>query len=204
MTSSPVVVLAGAANAGKTLLLVNFAQFLGRSTIAGSIFAEDARRPRERWSVDRARRLFATPEPLGALATLEVEAQVRKRRETRSVRLVDTPGLTDDIAPDAAARTAMAASLACIVDAWGVLHVVDASALAGQDGRLRPIDEELMRLRAARPPYAVIASKMDLPEAPGGLHELRRQLPPGTPVIPVSALRREGYPTLFRWLWRHV
>ncbi|MGL4819178.1 MAG: GTPase ObgE [Bacilli bacterium] len=77
-----------------------------------------------------------------------------------------------------------------------IVHVVD---MSGLEGRVpfedyTAINEELnmYNLRLMERPQIVVANKMDAPEAEENLAEFKAQLPADVPVIPISAINRDG------------
>lgn len=196
-------VVVGQVNAGKSLLVVNFAAFCAES--AGRLkVAESAAAPRTtRWSVERARQGWVSAGPHTTLTIQGVLLDVRMGAQTLRLQLWDTPGLIDGVADRPDVRQAMAGALTQLAAAQLVLHVADVS---------RPevwteTDRELALLAQARSAYILLANKMDHRSARAGLMQLRQETSslaarrPEAPVpdiIPVSALTRQGFSALRR------
>jgi predicted GTPase len=177
VTSAMIV---GRPNAGKTLFVLNFAEFLGA----------------REWCLQRAgdsagpaqRQALVSPHPhtTRTVQVLPVTFRLGKRRIT--LQLVDTAGLSDGIHADPAVRGAQALTIQRLLDAPVILHMFDASVT----NALEQVDREIERFASGAGIYAVIANKMDLPGAHDGLARLRSFFP-GRPLFPVSALRRQGF-----------
>ncbi len=182
-------VIVGQPNTGKTLFLLQFAAYLGLSVL-------DVRRlePEGRGTgTHRTRRLQS------------VEVRFPLRKSLRAVRLTDTPGLTDDVHPEAEVRRAMAAALQAFREAGLVLHMLDA-ARAGELGAaaaIGRIDRQIAAYASLRGPYAVLANKIDLPLARDGAEVIAREFP-GRRVIPISALERLGFREVKAFVWRNA
>ena len=87
-----------------------------------------------------------------------------------------------------------------------ILHVID---LVPFDGT-NPVDNYHAILRElalystnlAQRPHMIAANKIDLPEAPRALEELRRNVT--DQIFPISALTGQGVPELMNELWKRL
>lgn len=186
----------GKPNAGKTLFFLNFAQYLGLRHLW--LAAGGPSLP-----LDRARRELVDDRPHRTLDLNRVVVRVPAGKGRKSTVLTDTAGLGDDINADPAIRQAMARTLRAIREAELILHLVDVAALPGSVSAPGPVDREVAAFARHRGGYAVLANKMDLPEARDGLSRLGEVIP-GEPVIPISARLGTGFPRVRafvrRWL----
>lgn len=191
----------GKPNVGKTLLLINFAAYLGLRELQLEA-EEDGIRRTQRLSLERARRdlvsLYAPKTTHLQRMTLELPLG----RQRPVVRAVDTPGISDGISPDPERRHQTALALEQVMVSDLVLHVID----AGAAGTRRPeaagaFDTALAAWGKTRSGYCLIANKMDKAGSQDGLRLIKERFR-GTALIPVSAVTRRGFRDLKGWAQR--
>ncbi|MBX5477165.1 MAG: GTPase domain-containing protein [Clostridia bacterium] len=192
------VLVTGQPRAGKTLFVIQFAAFLNVSELRLHVTAPGEPTHVVTLPVSRARAELVDGADHKTRALQAVDVQVPVRKHVRVIRLTDTTGLSDDIHQDAPVREAMAQTLRALRSAEAALHLIDAHR-AGEDPRaIADVDREIVRFMASRGPFAVVASKMDLPGASTGLERIRRAFPEAR-VIPVSSVTRAGFPEVRRF-----
>jgi predicted GTPase len=176
----------GRPNVGKTLFTLNFAEFLGQHRVEVMFRPRGAASYTRVYSVPQARAELVDDSPHRTLGLQSVVIKVPRGKSLRKVVLTDSTGLTDDIHPASTIRMAMADTLREVADAAFILHLVDpAEEVVG-------VDLDILRYGQTQEGYVVLANKIDLPERAGKAPDLVRQAAPA-PVIPVSALTREGF-----------
>lgn len=192
-TSLPSLLIVGRTNVGKTLLLLSFAEYCGLNGINLHIREPTGAERTEQLSLDQARTVLVSEAANETRNLQVVEVSLPKRKQHRRFRVVDTTGVTDSIHEAVDVRQGVAQTLAELRRAAMVLHVVDAAAIGSNDGRdpLAAVDLQIARYAPLRAPYALVANKMDLPEAVTGLSIIRRTLTPRQ-LLPVSALHGSG------------
>lgn len=196
------LVVVGHPHVGKTLLVINFAAYLGISEIRLDVEDGDGRRASKRLNLERARRDLVGPLVARSWHIQSLALEIHVGRQRNRFLIVDTPGIADGISADALERHMVAVTLERLVSATLVCHVVDASAV----GARRPespglFDLALAKWGVGRPTYLVVANKMDRPESHEGLRWMREQYR-GVPIIPVSGVTRRGFRDLKMWLAR--
>lgn len=194
----------GPPNAGKTLFVINFAEYLGARAIRlRTAVAAGEKEEAVRYVPAAARRALVGA---GAHTTLQPQAitvSIARGKLRRSVELWDSTGLTDTVHPAPAVRQGQGATLQRLLEAALVLHLVDAAAYAGTGAVLSQVDAQVVALGCCLPGYAVLANKLDLADAPTGFVNLQRLLPECT-LIPVSALTGRGFAEVKRFVRRHL
>ena len=189
------VLVVGRPNAGKSLFVLNFAAFLGQRALRLAAASDGSL---ARWMpLERARREWVSPLPYTTLEPLAVRVVLGEGDRLLAVHLVDCPAVDDGSSPSDAVRRAWASTLARLVEARAVLHIVDAGVAPGV------VDAELEAFVAPRAAYAVIANKCDLPGTGRAVRRLRSQFAP-RPVLAVSARTGRGFPDVARFLAEHV
>ncbi len=220
------VLILGRPNTGKTLFGINFAAWLGVRALDIQFRPPSGEPRRFTYRVDEARAALCGPRPNQTQGLQSISVSLPARKGKRPGVLVDSCGLTDEVQADPNLRRAMAQALRAMRHATVILHLVDAAAVGrGEAAHHNPVDHgpaaahdsgpaglvrglgeldlQLARYGRFRPGYAVVANKMDLPEAEVGLARLRRTLP-DTVILPVSALRQTGFSEVRRFVRQHV
>ncbi|MBX5466746.1 MAG: GTPase domain-containing protein [Firmicutes bacterium] len=191
-------VFVGRPNVGKSLLLINFCEYLGIRRL-GPVDPH----PKERmptWTPAEARRRFVSAFPNRVLEPLAVAVSlVPGGHSGPTLVLRDTPGIPTGTVAEAAVRQAVAAGLGHLLGASLILHVVDATADPETDPQAQAVDAALWALARHLAPSVVVANKAETEGAVVAIRRLREQL--GGPVLPVSAVTRLGFRDLKRWLW---
>ncbi|MGE5575679.1 MAG: GTPase domain-containing protein [Syntrophothermus sp.] len=197
-------VVIGKSNVGKTMFAVNFAAFLGRRELAIAAKASDG--PDQSWTYNVAQAIstLTGPEVHKTRHLLGQTLEMDLGKGHKPFYLLDTTGLSEGIHPDAKIRRAMAQTLGVIRDATVILHMMDASAIRrDQAEAVGEVDLELANFARARPGYAILANKMDLPAAQEGLVVLKHRFR-GLPIFPISALHRQGFREVKRFVAQHI
>lgn len=198
-------IVLGKTNVGKTLFVVNFANYLGlrhlsvttRHPVHGvSNQTIDIESAVKEWVSD-------APHQTRALHSLKLEIPIGKG--VKQFEIVDTSGLIEGIPKEAAVRRAMAQTLAAVREADLVLHVVDAvqATTKGAVEAIGEVDFQVAQFAQMKGGYLILANKMDLPAAHSGLERIRKEFV-GHQVIPMSALTREGFKEVKRFVWRWI
>ena len=173
------MVLIGRPNVGKTLLLINFAAYLGVTEISCE-GPEPSKIPFE-----QARRRYVSYVAHKQVAPLQAHVAPSKLSD-KSMILVDTPGIAEGIVADPRVRQAMAEGLEQLFRAHMILLVVD-----GGTEAITPLDDELLALAVRIAPTLIVDNKTDL--ASGFHPAAHREHFAGHPVLPFSALTRRGF-----------
>ncbi len=172
------VVLVGRPNVGKTLLLINFAAYLGATEITreGPNSA--------RISLEQARRECVSYVAHKHLAALTAGLTSSKFPH-RGMILVDTPGIVDGVAEEAAVRQAIGRGLEELLRAQAILVVV-----TRELDDLASLDDALVELASRVAPTIIVDNKADMHPTNLGV---RRQHFADHPVLPLSAVTRRGF-----------
>lgn len=199
-------VVLGRTNVGKTVFTVNFAFYLGVKELAVSFSPPDGQRTLRFFGGRSALEELAGPEPHKTRRLQSTAVQVSAGKGIKRFSLVDTTGIADFVHPEAEVRRGMAQTLGLLNQARLILHMLDAAAVGEQgpvDG-LGEIDYQVAHFGRVRGRgYAILANKMDLEAAGKGLEIIRSEFG-GLTVLPISALRREGFAEVKRFVARAI
>ncbi|NLA58093.1 MAG: GTP-binding protein HSR1 [Firmicutes bacterium] len=195
----------GKANVGKTLFAVNFAAYLGVSRLEIEFTTPSGETYRRILTQKEALQELISSHPHHTLGLQRLEIQLPGLKGKKRFALLDTSGLTDGIPQESMVRRAMAQTLGQVREAAIILHMIDASSV-GKQGAVEAVgqvDWQVAQFGGMRTGYAILANKMDLPEAAAGLVEIRREFP-GHVIFPISALLKTGFAEVKQFVWRHL
>lgn len=205
MVSLKACIVIGKANVGKTLFAINFANYLGVTRLEMEVNPAEGESYRHTLGTKEALQELTSPEPHHTLGLQSIQIQIRGRKGRKHFALVDTSGLTEGIPGKTLIRKAMAQTLAQVRGASIILHLIDASS-TGKPGAIEAmgeVDWQVAQFGGMRDGYAVLANKMDLPEAAAGLLQIRQELP-GHVIFPISALHKTGFAEVKRFVLHHL
>lgn len=194
--------IVGQTNVGKTLFLLNFAEYLGLRQVEVDRQAPSGETERLSLSLPAARRALVHTDPHTTRSLQSTELRLPAGKQRRPFLLVDSTGLTDGIHENEEVRHAMAQTLELLQEADLILHMLDAARVGGsQEGEgVSEVDRQIARYAIVRSSYAILANKMDLPRAKAGLLRIQEAFPHQR-VIPVSALKKIGFREVKSFVW---
>jgi len=198
-------IIIGKTNVGKTLFTINFAEFLGLKKINVVLEYHDGSQHSRSYTIREARTYLTDPSPHKTLCLQIVTVNIPKGKGKKKIKLIDTSGLIDGIHPDENIRKAISQTLANVRTADLILHIVDAAVIPnnGVVESLGEIDYQIAQFGQMKYGYALLANKMDLPEAERGLDKLRDEFK-GLYIIPVSALYKQGFNEVKKFVSRNI
>jgi Predicted GTPases len=198
-------IVIGKTNVGKTLFVLQFAAYLGADRLEITFEEPGGEKRTETLSVDQAIRQLSSQEPHQTRCLQSIRLELPVGKGVKRFDVVDTSGLIEGIHGDVKVRKAMAQTLAAVRDADLILHLVDA-AKAGERGVLQAVgdvDYQVAQFAQMRDAYAILANKVDLPNADVGVEKIRQEFS-GHVIIPISALHRRGFKEVKRFVWRWI
>ena len=195
----------GKANAGKTLFLINFAEFLGARALKIAQTAADGRASDLRFAPVEARKSLVDAVPHKTRGLQAISVDFPSGKTSKTVGLTDTTGLTEGIHEDLEVRRSMAQTLGRLRTADIILHIIDASKVgeAGAVEAMGEVDLQIARYAPFRGPYGILANKMDLAWSRAGLARIAERFP-GHRIIPISALERRGFREVRGFIWKYA
>jgi len=194
----------GRANVGKTLFVINFAEYLGLDEIELVIRFPNGFSTAKRYAIDHARRELTGLGPHKTRCLQSVQLDIPHGKGRKRVQITDTAGLIDTIHQDVEVRRAIAQTLNALRQVDLLLHIIDPTGVAREGARaaLGEVDYQVAQFAQLRGRYCILANKMDLPGAREGLQRLIRELP-GLYIIPISALYKRGFKEVKAFVCRH-
>ncbi|WP_018133353.1 GTPase [Effusibacillus pohliae] len=195
----------GRPNVGKTMFCVNFAEFLGLQRLEVYYQLPDGTIRQRKYDLSAARHELSGLGQHKTRSLQSIQLDLPGGKGARKFKLTDSTGLTDGIHPDTGLREAMAQTLAELQATDCILHMVDLGEVARAGGvrAMGELDLQIAELGSYKDGYAMLANKIDLPDAPKGLALLREELKEAR-IIPISALYRQGFREVKEYVWRMV
>lgn len=195
----------GRTNVGKTMFCVNFAEFLGLHRLEVYYQLPDGTTRQRKYDLSAARHELSGLGQHKTRSLQSIQLDLPGGKGTRKFTLTDSTGLTDGIHPDRSLRESMAQTLSELKSADCILHIVDLGEVAKAGGlhAIGELDLQVAELGGFKDGYAILANKLDLPDAKKGLAILREEMG-DKKVIPISAIYRQGFREVKEYVWRLV
>jgi len=184
----------GKTNVGKTVFLINFAEYLGLKTLEIEKLNTDGIKGREKISSRAALSSLVDGKTHKTKNIQAVAIDIPLGKGKKKIQLVDTAGLIDDIHPDSNVRKAISQTLSVVRESELILHIIDASAVDKKElpNAMGMVDYQVAQFAQLKRGYVILANKMDLPGAKDGLKKITQEFS-GHLIIPVSALHKTGF-----------
>jgi GTPase Era involved in 16S rRNA processing len=197
--------IVGRPKVGKTLFLINYAEFLGQKSLRIVMERPDFSVSSLVLSPEEARIRLVSDSANTTRTVQAIMVPFRAGKARVEVEFCDTPGLTEGISSDQEVRRAMAQAIRKIKSADLVIHMLDAQRVLTRSpaADTGDIDREIARFGLGRGGYLMLINKMDLPGL-AAAPERARQAFPGHLVIGVSALRKHGFREVTRVVRRYL
>lgn len=184
----------GKTNVGKTLFLINFAEYMGLKNLDIERETFEGIKNHERLNPKLALSKLVNANPHKTLCVQTITLEVSVGKGKKKIQLMDTTGLIDEIHPDINVRKAISHTLSVIRESDLILHIMDASAAKNKElpNALGIVDYQIAQFAQIKRGYVILANKMDLPGAEEGLKKIREEFS-GHFIIPISALKKTGF-----------
>ncbi|GAX91778.1 GTPase [Effusibacillus lacus] len=195
----------GRTNVGKTMFCVNFAEFLGLHRLDVYYQLPDGTTRQRKYDLPAARQELSGLGQHKTRSLQSIQLDLPGGKGSRKFKLTDSTGLTDGIHPDKSLRESMAQTLAELQYADCILHLIDLTEVARTGGlsAMGELDLQIAELGGMKSGYAMLANKIDLPEAKPALEIVQGEVGE-TRIIPISAKYRQGFREVKEYVWRLV
>lgn len=183
-------IIIGKANTGKTLFMLNFAEYLGCKNLIIK-FKSDIGESTKSGTVDYFKNVLVRnmPSTTRCLQILGTESPVLIGK--RRVAFIDTTGLSSSINPEQEVRNGMLQTLLLLKEDYIILHMIDAVSVAFEK-KVDDIDQEINRYGRRKGNYIILANKSDLRCFNDGIKIINGTIK-GTNMIKTSALNKTGF-----------
>ncbi|QZY56909.1 GTPase [Crassaminicella profunda] len=186
--------IVGRPNAGKTLFMINFAEYVGLKHVEIKFFKRDKEIDHKKYTIEEARELLSSDIPYKTNCLQSTEIKIPVLKGKKIVSLMDSSGLIDGIHKNIQIRRAMAQTLGAITESHMILHMIDASKINDESikNTIGEVDYQLVEYGRMKEGYMILANKVDLLERKTPIIQLQKEFPDHY-IIPISALTKEGF-----------
>lgn len=195
----------GKTNVGKTLFLISFAEYLGPKTFDIYFVYSDGTKKTKRISYKSAISRLVDEQPHKTRCIQAITLNMPMGKGKKKIKIIDTAGFIDGIHPDIEVRKAISQTLSIIRDSDVILHIIDAHAARNKDlpSSMGEVDYQIAQFAQLKRGYAILANKMDLPEAQEGYRKIKEEFS-GHVIFPVSALYKKGFKEVKTFVLRNI
>lgn len=195
-------VVIGRPNAGKTLFMINFAEYLGIKKIFLTQEFPDGRILNKEMSIDNARSNLSSSKEFNTQCVQGVEVKIPVYKGKKQFKLLDTSGFEDGIHPSLNIRNGIIQTLEKIKEADLIFHLIDISILANK-GIISQIDKQIIEFGKTKRGYLLLPNKTDIDSSAAGLSRLKQDYLK-TFMIPISAKYKDGFDEVKSFVIRSI
>ncbi len=183
-------IIIGKSNVGKTLFMINFAEFLGLEKIYIIQEFPDGKKLNREMSIEAAREYLSSSSKYKTQCIQSIDISIPVYKGKKEIKIMDTSGLIDGIHPDISIRSGIIQTLERLHTCDIIIHIIDVSLLT-QGILLSQIDRQIIEYGISRRGYILLANKIDLDKAKIGLNKLKKDYEE-VYILPMSALYKTG------------
>ena len=192
----------GKVNAGKTMFLINFSEFIGLKDINLTLLHPDGYKREKKFPIAQARHILISSHPHKTRCLQKAVIKLPARKGKKEIVLVDSSGVIDGIHTDKEIRSGIAQTLSEIKGSKLILHIFDVSNLTNESN-LSEIDKQICNFAQLRGGYVILANKMDMPGSENGLARIKEELNVTT-IIPISSKTKLGFKEVKAFVTRNI
>jgi tRNA U34 5-carboxymethylaminomethyl modifying GTPase MnmE/TrmE len=193
--------IAGKANAGKTLFLLNFAEYMGYDNLSIKFKTLNEESTKKNtlqcFRKDMVNDLTNTTK---CLQIINMDIPVLKGHKT--AEFIDSTGVSSSIHFEQDVRDGMVQTLSLLRETYIIIHMIDAASVF-QEKKIDDIDFELYKYGNRRGNYILLANKMDLKDFDKGLEMITSSFT-DIRIFKVSALNKTGFNEIKRYVAKIV
>lgn len=194
-------IIIGRANAGKTLFLLNFAEFLGYRDLVIRMKTEYDES--EKSDLIEAFKQNMVGEMNNTTKCLQlINMNMPDLKGKKKVLFIDTTGLSSSIHFDQVVRNGMAQTLMLLRENNMILHIIDTASLS-EEKKVDSMDIEIYKYGRKRGNYLILANKTDLDAFKKGFQILNREFR-DVKIFKISALNKTGFKEVKRHLLKLI
>jgi predicted GTPase len=184
------ILVAGRANAGKTLFILNFAEYLGYNNLTIK-FKNSLEEMAKTDHIEEFKSSLVSDSPNSTRCLQFMSMNVPVLKGKKAIEFIDSTGISSSIHYEQEVREGMVQTLILLKENIIIFHIIDASSLPSEKA-VDEVDMELYRYGSRRGNYMVLANKMDLKGSDEGFITLSGYMK-GIKIIKVSALLKSGF-----------
>ncbi|WP_053957288.1 GTPase domain-containing protein [Inediibacterium massiliense] len=188
----------GKPNAGKTLFLLNFAEYIGLKKVKIEHTKINHKVDTKEYDLEEAKKILSSPIPYKTQCLQSIKLEIHMIKGKKEIIMMDSSGFTDGIHKDIQIRRAMAQTLEQIQNSHVIFHVFDLT-----DDHIEEVDEQLAKYGMTQGGYVILGNKIDLLDRKDEIIKFQRKFI-NHYVIPISALTKEGFREVKSYVCRRL
>ncbi|TCO79778.1 GTPase [Marinisporobacter balticus] len=195
----------GKPNAGKTLFMLNFAEYIGLTDVEIKFIQNKRNVDIKKLSIEEAKQLLSSNKPYKTTCLQSMTLEIPVLKGKKEIGIMDSSGLIDGIHQDVQVRRAMAQTLGAIEESDIILHMIDLSKINPDNiiGSLGEVDYQLSKYGFTKEGYVILGNKIDLLERKTPLIYLQKEFQEHY-IIPISALNKNGFSEVKSFVCRRL
>ncbi|WP_129597143.1 GTPase domain-containing protein [Anaerophilus nitritogenes] len=188
----------GKPNAGKTLFLLSFAEYIGLKKVNIEFNRINNKTYTKEYDLDEAKKILSSEIPYKTTCLQSIKLNIPMIKGKKEITMMDSSGFTDGIHKDVQIRRAMAQTLEQIQNRHVIFHLFDIT-----DDHIEQVDEQLAKYGMTQSGYVILANKIDLLDRKDEIIKFQRKFI-NHYVIPISARTKEGFREVKSYVCRRL
>ncbi len=194
----------GMPNAGKTSFVINFAEYLGLQELKIYSRKTAGYTAVRKNKINEARSRLVSSIENNTINLQTIKLNINQANAIKKINLIDSCGLTTGIHPDKKVRKAMAETLKEFGYSNLILHIIDINNINPEkETLLKESDRMVINYIYLDKEFALLINKIDLQQYNKKV-ALMKKLFPGQKIIPVSALKKQGFKAVKKLVEQYV
>lgn len=186
MGSGNSLLIIGRTNVGKTLFMLNFAEYMGYKNIKINFKTNLSENIKEK-SINYFKNTIVSSSPYTTKSLQIAHISLNNNNNI----FIDSAAISSIISYEQVVRDGMAQTLSLIRENNLILHMIDVSCILDYKD-IDDVDMAMYKLGKKRGNYIVLANKTDIKDSQMGLNVLNDNLV-GVKIIKISALNKTGF-----------
>lgn len=196
------LIIIGKTNAGKTLFMINFAEYIGLKKIYIKQEFYNGKKLNKEMSTDMARRYLSSSDEYKTQCIQSINIEIPVYKGKKEINIIDSSGLIDGIHPDLNIRKGIIQTLEELKNTDIIIHILDISLLVEND-YISEIDRQIIEYGSNKSGYLLIANKIDLDKNNVGIEKLKL-IYSKQHIVPISALYKKGFNEVKSFVLRSI
>lgn len=195
----------GKPNAGKTLFMLNFAQYIGLKHVEIKFIQRDRKTNVKNFTIEEAKQLLSSSSPYKTTCLQSIDISIPILKGKKEIEIVDSSGLIDGIHKNIQVRKAMAQTLGEINESDMILHMIDLTKIDPNNiaSSMGEVDYQLAQYGHTKEGYIMLGNKIDLFEKKTPIIMLQKKFP-NQYIIAISALTKKGFSEVKSFVQRRL
>lgn len=194
----------GNVNVGKTLFLINFANYIGIKELNIVHSFIDKPDYSKKYTINEAIKQLSSDNMHTTIGSQRINLTLNIGKGKRTLELIDTTGLFEGIHPEENIRKGMAKTLSYLTNSNLILHVMDSWWYQNVfNENMVELDLQISEYARLIKGYCILANKIDIDIEGIGLARIKEQFA-GNHIFPISAKEKIGFKGVKDFVRRNI